>query len=126
MYIVILAISSPKPRTTTKYEPSSNSGSSNRTTTTTNTAANTVTLMPRRSTTLYEKTSSTEKTNAISTESKYVSRYSILLLSIFSYLSYFCPIPLIVHGIPLISISIISNRNGKKSTQLLLLFIKIN
>lgn len=28
--------------------------------------------MPRRSTTLYEKTSSTEKTNAISTDSKYV------------------------------------------------------
>ncbi|XP_037894039.1 serine/threonine-protein kinase MARK2 isoform X9 [Glossina fuscipes] len=51
-------ISSAKPRSTPKYE----APNSNRT-------AATVSMMPRRSTTLYEKTSSTEKTNAISTDS---------------------------------------------------------
>uniref|UniRef100_A0A1A9WW37 MAP/microtubule affinity-regulating kinase 3 n=1 Tax=Glossina brevipalpis TaxID=37001 RepID=A0A1A9WW37_9MUSC len=55
-------ISSAKPRSTPKYEVAN----SNRT-------AATVSMMPRRSTTLYEKTSSTEKTNAISTDAKVTS-----------------------------------------------------
>ncbi|XP_073848194.1 par-1 isoform X22 [Musca autumnalis] len=54
------SISSPKPRYTPKYDPTNSS----------NRPAATVSMMPRRSTTLYEKTSSTEKTNAISTDSK--------------------------------------------------------
>ncbi|XP_061391845.1 serine/threonine-protein kinase MARK2 isoform X2 [Musca vetustissima] len=53
------SISSPKPRYTPKYDPTNSS----------NRPAATVSMMPRRSTTLYEKTSSTEKTNAISTDS---------------------------------------------------------
>ncbi|XP_013100324.2 MAP/microtubule affinity-regulating kinase 3 isoform X5 [Stomoxys calcitrans] len=54
------SISSPKPRYTPKYDPTNSS----------NRPSATVSMMPRRSTTLYEKTSSTEKTNAISTDSK--------------------------------------------------------
>ncbi|XP_073848183.1 par-1 isoform X18 [Musca autumnalis] len=57
------SISSPKPRYTPKYDPTNSS----------NRPAATVSMMPRRSTTLYEKTSSTEKTNAISTDSKVTS-----------------------------------------------------
>ncbi|XP_013100328.1 serine/threonine-protein kinase MARK2 isoform X8 [Stomoxys calcitrans] len=53
------SISSPKPRYTPKYDPTNSS----------NRPSATVSMMPRRSTTLYEKTSSTEKTNAISTDS---------------------------------------------------------
>ncbi|XP_037806893.1 uncharacterized protein LOC119600595 isoform X31 [Lucilia sericata] len=53
------SISSPKPRSTPKYDPPNS-----------NRPSATVSMMPRRSTTLYEKTSSTEKTNAISTDSK--------------------------------------------------------
>ncbi|XP_037806868.1 uncharacterized protein LOC119600595 isoform X12 [Lucilia sericata] len=52
------SISSPKPRSTPKYDPPNS-----------NRPSATVSMMPRRSTTLYEKTSSTEKTNAISTDS---------------------------------------------------------
>lgn len=65
------AISSPKPRYTPKYDPTNSS----------NRPSATVSMMPRRSTTLYEKTSSTEKTNAISTDSKYV--YVEIYLSIY-------------------------------------------
>ncbi|XP_075166671.1 par-1 isoform X16 [Haematobia irritans] len=54
------SISSPKPRYTPKYDPTNSSS---------NRPSATVSMMPRRSTTLYEKTSSTEKTNAISTDS---------------------------------------------------------
>ncbi|XP_013100329.1 serine/threonine-protein kinase MARK2 isoform X9 [Stomoxys calcitrans] len=57
------SISSPKPRYTPKYDPTNSS----------NRPSATVSMMPRRSTTLYEKTSSTEKTNAISTDSKVTS-----------------------------------------------------
>ncbi|XP_023293838.2 serine/threonine-protein kinase MARK2 isoform X10 [Lucilia cuprina] len=56
------SISSPKPRSTPKYDPPNS-----------NRPSATVSMMPRRSTTLYEKTSSTEKTNAISTDSKVTS-----------------------------------------------------
>ncbi|TMW52917.1 hypothetical protein DOY81_001950 [Sarcophaga bullata] len=52
------SISSPKPRSTPKYDPPNS-----------NRPSATVSMMPRRSTTLYEKTSSNEKTNAISTDS---------------------------------------------------------
>lgn len=60
-----VALNSPaKPRTTTKFDP--NNG--NRTVSGTSGG-----IIPRRSTTLYEKTSSTEKTNVIPAETKYVT-----------------------------------------------------
>ncbi|XP_060660671.1 serine/threonine-protein kinase MARK2 isoform X13 [Drosophila nasuta] len=49
-----------KPRTTTKYDPTNGN----------RTVSGTSGIIPRRSTTLYEKTSSTEKTNVIPAETK--------------------------------------------------------
>lgn len=59
----LTAVPSPaKPRTTSKYDPANG----NRTVGPSSGGG----IIPRRSTTLYEKTSSTEKTNVVSTESK--------------------------------------------------------
>ncbi|XP_030372237.1 MAP/microtubule affinity-regulating kinase 3 isoform X16 [Scaptodrosophila lebanonensis] len=52
-----------KPRTTAKYDPTNGN----------RTVSGTSGIMPRRSTTLYEKTSSTEKTNVIPAETKMAS-----------------------------------------------------
>ncbi|KAL7736702.1 hypothetical protein ACLKA6_015563 [Drosophila palustris] len=52
-----------KPRTTTKYDPTNGN----------RTVSGTSGIIPRRSTTLYEKTSSTEKTNVIPAETKMAS-----------------------------------------------------
>ncbi|XP_051861192.1 serine/threonine-protein kinase MARK2 isoform X7 [Drosophila albomicans] len=53
-----------KPRTTTKYDPTNGN----------RTVSGTSGIIPRRSTTLYEKTSSTEKTNVIPAETKHFPR----------------------------------------------------
>lgn len=56
------AVSSPaKPRSTTKFDPTNG-----------NRTVGPSGMIPRRSTTIYEKTSSTEKTNAVPADSKYV------------------------------------------------------
>ncbi|XP_033250415.1 serine/threonine-protein kinase MARK2 isoform X6 [Drosophila miranda] len=52
-----------KPRTATKYDPTNGN----------RTVSGTIGIIPRRSTTLYEKTSSTEKTNVIPAETKMAS-----------------------------------------------------
>lgn len=68
----LIALNSPaKPRTTTKFDP--NNGN--------RTVSGTSGIIPRRSTTLYEKTSSTEKTNVIPAETKYVRyrKYAIIV-----------------------------------------------
>jgi len=65
------ALNSPaKPRTVTKYDPTNGN----------RTVSGTSGIIPRRSTTLYEKTSSTEKTNVIPAETKYV-RVELVLLA---------------------------------------------
>ncbi|XP_033250417.1 serine/threonine-protein kinase MARK2 isoform X8 [Drosophila miranda] len=53
-----------KPRTATKYDPTNGN----------RTVSGTIGIIPRRSTTLYEKTSSTEKTNVIPAETKHFPR----------------------------------------------------
>ncbi|XP_068144723.1 serine/threonine-protein kinase MARK2 isoform X10 [Drosophila tropicalis] len=53
-----------KPRTTTKYDPTNGN----------RTVSGTSGIIPRRSTTLYDKTSSTEKTNVIPAETKHFPR----------------------------------------------------
>lgn len=66
------ALNSPaKPRTATKYDPTNGN----------RTVSGTSGIIPRRSTTLYEKTSSTEKTNVIPAETKYVRVKLVLIIS---------------------------------------------
>lgn len=86
VHVSFIALNSPaKPRTTTKFDP--NNGN--------RTVSGTSGIIPRRSTTLYEKTSSTEKTNVIPAETKYVRYikkifyYCWLCASNISYLFYF-------------------------------------
>lgn len=63
-----------KPRTTSasKYDPTNG-----------NRTVGPSGVMPRRSTTLYEKTSSTEKTNVLPPESKYVGRFLVVKIAFF-------------------------------------------
>lgn len=68
------ALNSPaKPRTATKYDPTNGN----------RTVSGTSGIIPRRSTTLYEKTSSTEKTNVIPAETKYVWVDLVAIASVF-------------------------------------------
>lgn len=71
------AVSSPaKPRSTTKFDPTNG-----------NRTVGPSGMIPRRSTTIYEKTSSTEKTNAVPADSKYV--FFIPSVFCFVYFIYF-------------------------------------